>query len=165
VLVRVRTSAARPAARLELRAALREILARWSGLPDSDLPLRETRCGPAWQGKLQGQTLDISLSYAGGEGWIGLLRSLWIGVDVMRAEPMPDIADVARHYLGPLLEPALSTAAFAAAWTEREARLKCLKRDLTEWSPAQARIESACVVQRLMFENGLIGAVAVAPRA
>ena len=45
--------------------------------------------------------LDISLSYGAGEGWIGLIRGGWIGVDVAGAAPLAEAEDVARLYLGP----------------------------------------------------------------
>jgi 4'-phosphopantetheinyl transferase len=169
LVVRVNVDARRPVARLELRAALRELLAEWSGLTPDLLPLAEAPRGPIWLGALAGETLDISFSYAGREGWIGLIRGGSIGVDVMsvdliRGDAVPtfEIDSLARLYLGPAAAAAIRAAsnpplAFATAWTLREASLKCLKRGLDEWTEADADIP--CHGQTLAGDDGLIGAV------
>jgi 4'-phosphopantetheinyl transferase len=165
VLIRVDTAAARPAARRELRTVLRPVLARWSGLTPEQLPLRETPSGPVWSGQLDGQRLDISLSHAEGEGWIGLLRGGWIGVDIMRIQSIPEAQAVARHYLGlnaletiqRATDPAL---AFATAWTALEARLKCLKQPLREAAATGAPDLAECVIQSLIQPGGLMLSVA-----
>ena len=73
---------------------------KWSGLSPEQLPLRETTRGPVWPGQLGGHSLDISLSYSGDAGWIGLIRAGQIGVDAMPVQPFPEAAAVARNYLG-----------------------------------------------------------------
>ncbi|HSY16901.1 MAG TPA: 4'-phosphopantetheinyl transferase superfamily protein [Candidatus Acidoferrales bacterium] len=165
VLIRVATARSRPLARQELRAALRHVLAAWSNLPPDQLPLHETSSGPIWPGQLAGQTLDISLSYAAGEGWIGLLRAGCIGVDVMPVQHIPEAEEVARHYLGPdaltIIQASTDSAAsFATAWTGLEARLKCLKQDLNEWTCAQSNMLAGCAVQTMMLNGRLIVTVA-----
>jgi 4'-phosphopantetheinyl transferase len=165
VLIRVVTAAARPAARRELRTVLRQVLARWSGRPPGQLPLRKTPTGPVWSGLLDGQRLDISLSHAEGEGWIGLLRGGWIGVDIMRIQSIPEAREVARHYLGPeawktiqhAADPAL---AFATAWTALEARLKCFKQPLREASGTSSPAPAECAIQSLIQSGGLLVSVA-----
>jgi 4'-phosphopantetheinyl transferase len=165
VLIRVATATARPAARRELRTVLRLVLARWSGLAPEQLPLRETPSGPVWSGLLGGLRLDISLSHAEGEGWIGLLRGGWMGVDVMRIQSIPEAQEVARHYLDPealetiqhAADPAL---AFATAWTALEARLKCLKQPLREVSATGASDLAECAIQSLIQPDRLMLSVA-----
>ena len=142
VLVRVATDDIRVAARQQLRAVLREILAHWSGLAAEALPIAETERGPVWRGELAGESLDISLSYTAGGGWLALCRGAAVGVDAMVTCTFAEMADVARLYLGPevadrLVKAADPDEAFARAWTAREAQLKCLKRGLTEWSPRE----------------------------
>ena len=163
-IVRIATSPAHPAARREVRAVLRQVLAAWSGLPQEQLPLEETPRGPVWPGQLGGLTLDISLSYGAGEAWIGLVRGGWIGVDVASASPLAEAEDVARLYLGPaataeILAAAAPARAFAIAWTQREARLKCFKQGLVEWTAEQAEIEAQCHCHRLLLDDDVIGAV------
>jgi hypothetical protein len=114
---------------------------------------------------LHGQSLDISLSHGEEEGWIGLLRGGSIGVDVMPAQSIDEMVDVARHYLPPSAltaiqgspDPALT---FALAWTELEARLKCLKRGLTEWSGAPALAMAECGTQSFVIPNRRVATVA-----
>jgi len=165
VVVRVAVSRSRPAARSELRVVLRKVLAAWSGLQTDRLPLSETPRGPVWEGPLCGQKLDISLSYGPGEAWIGLRQGGAIGVDVMGIEPVSGADEVARDYLGPRVAEAIRQAArpaqvFALAWTDREARLKCLKRGLNEWSAAHSQIEANCACHRMILGDRLAGAVA-----
>lgn len=165
VLLRVATTSVHAAARLELRAALKTLLTAWSGLPTESLPLQETPQGPAWNGDLHGQPLDISLSYALRQGLIGLIRGGRIGVDVMVVKPFAEADEVAKHYLNSAVAPTLRQAdkpasVFAAAWTQREARLKCLKQDLCQWSVEQEKIESGCFCQNVFFSKHLMAAVA-----
>jgi hypothetical protein len=156
-LIRVTTSTFRPTARHELRAVLRQILAGWSGFLPEKLPLRETARGPVWAGQLIGHVLDISLAYANGESWIALLRGGFIGVDALLIQPVPEAEDVARLYLGrnamvaiqQSYDPAL---AFAQAWTEFEAKLKCLKQEMNERSGSQEE-KFPCFIQSWIFSG------------
>lgn len=165
VLVRVATAPARQTARQELRNALRQLLASWSNLSPEELPLSETARGPLWSGQLGGHSLDINLSYAEGEGWIGLLRAGWIGIDAMHIRPIPESEEVARHYLGQTglatvrrsADPAMT---FAVAWTELEARLKCLKHGLNEWAITQTFLTAKCVIQSMILPDRLVVTVA-----
>lgn len=166
VLVRVPAPRTRREARPFVRSALREILSTWSGLPVSALPLEETSRGPVWRGQLGGYPLDISISYSGPDAWIAMLRSGSIGVDALELQPLPDAEAVARLYLGPAVVEAIRHApdpcrAFALAWTEMEARLKCAKRNLREWSPAEARPDSRCRCLHRFPAHGLVVAVAL----
>jgi len=168
VLVRVATAATRQSARRELRAALHQILAAWTALAPRELPLRETPRGPVWLGDLDGHSLDISLSYGEEEGWIGLLRGGWIGIDAMRATPVAEAKQVAHHYLGPTAseEPQHASDpvhAFALAWTELEARLKCMKRELTEWPGSQIDVAAQCSIRHITLPDAVVVAVATAP--
>jgi hypothetical protein len=165
VLIRVATTQPRQIARQELRNVLRRILETWIGGSPA-LPLSETSRGPVWSGQLGGHPLDISLSYADGEGWIGLLRAGQIGVDVMPAQSFPEIEAVTRHYLGPadvenILRSTDPSLAFAVAWTGLEARLKCLKQPLTEWSEAPALAMTNCRWQSLVLPECRVVTVAI----
>lgn len=168
VLVRVSVPPVRRDARPRVRAALHTILAVWSGLPPSALPLWEGPRGPVWRGQLGDYPIDISLSYTGAEAWIALLRNGRIGVDALEIQFLPDVEAVTRLYLGPAALAAIRPAAdphraFALAWTEMEARLKCSKRDLTEWSPTQSSQASLCSCQHYFPAEPLVVAVATCP--
>jgi hypothetical protein len=152
----------------QVRAVLRRVLADWTGLPPQKLPLRETSRGPRWIGPLAGDFLDISISYCGQEAWLGLLRGGSIGIDAMPLEPIPEAAEVASHYFSPKVRAALQQSpdpirAFAIAWTELEARLKCLKRDLTEWSPAREDLTAPCVIQNFVSSDATVITAALIP--
>ena len=163
VLIRTPISTFRPVARVELRAALRRALTRWSGFPDGALPLMESACGPVWTGE---DPLDISLSYGISEGLIGLRHGGRIGVDIMPVQPLAEMKEVARWYLGPDVMDSIIRAGnpaleFAAAWTERESRVKCLKIGLTEWTEEQARMEALCASHRLVLGEDVVGCMSV----
>lgn len=165
VVIRVITGQSRQAARQELRTVLRRMLAAWGNLSTDQLQLQETPRGPVWFGQFGGHALDISLSYAEGEGWIGLLRDGFIGLDAMQGQLIPEAEDVSRHYLGGNASEAIRQStdpamAFARAWTELEARIKCLKQELNECSATQAIRTNKCAVQSMVFPNRLIVTVA-----
>lgn len=167
VLIRVATSTSRQAARQELRTVLRRILAAWSNILPEQLPLHETTRGPVWSGQIGEQALDISLSYAEDEGWIGLLRAGLIGVDAMHIQQITEAEDVALHYLGTTALNAIQRAmdppmAFAQAWTELEARIKCLKRELNEWHFTQALAANRCAVHSMVIPDNLVVSMATA---
>ena len=165
VLIRVDTTPTRQQARQELRAVLRQVLSAWSGFPPEQLPLGETSRGPIWRERLDRHDLDISLSYTEGEGWIGLLRAGWIGLDVMQIKHIPEAEAVARLYLEPEAwktiqqsgDPAL---AFATKWTTLEARLKCLQRGLTESSNLKTMAQPDCTLQSIILPSSRILTIA-----
>jgi len=77
-----------------------------------------------------------------------------------------DALAVTLDYLGPdaaqaltVADPAARPAVFAAAWTDHEARLKCLGIDLGEWD-ADPRL-AQCSVYALDLPEGLIGTLAL----
>jgi hypothetical protein len=159
VLIRVDTSPSHNVAREEARAALRWVLAAWSNLAPNQLPLCETWRGPAWLGLIGGESLDLSLAYAENEAWIGLVRAGQIGVDVMPIQNIPEAEAVTQLYLG---DDALLTLqqspdpmlAFAGAWTEFEARLKCQKCRLNEFSQARPALAiPQCAVHSFTSAN------------
>ena len=168
VLVRVATASSRCAARQLSRVVLREILGAWSGIPIHDLPLTESPRGPVWPGTLHGESLAISLSYTENEIWIALLRGGRIGIDAMPLQFFPEIESVAQNFFPPSAAVALRHSAnpahdFAAAWTVLEARIKCLGRDLVEWSPARDSALADCCHEVLSPSDNILLAVATAP--
>ena len=165
VLVRVFVPPVRRDARPRVRAALHTILEAWSSLPPSALPLVETPRGPVWSGQLGGYPLGISISYSGADAWIALRRNGSIGLDALEIQPLPDMEPVTRLYLGPAALAAIRHAtdphrAFALAWSEMEARLKCAKRELTEWSPTESGQDWRCSCQHYFPAERLVVSVA-----
>jgi 4'-phosphopantetheinyl transferase len=168
-LIRVSTVSARQAARQELRSVLREVLSRWSGLSSDQVGLQETARGPVCPQALRALSLNISLAYTEGEGWIGLLCGGRIGIDAAPIRSIPEADAVALLFLGAerahnirrSSDPAL---AFAIAWTELEACLKCAGKDLTEWSSTDLEtVYSNCTTHSLVFAGDRILTVATGP--
>jgi 4'-phosphopantetheinyl transferase len=180
VLICVRTSGRRAEARKEVRAVLRRILAQWSRLSPDEIPLRDTPFGPVWQSELQellrvtskcqnSESLDFSLSYTEDEAWIAVRRGGVIGIDIMRLEPVPEAEAIAQIYFDPADQSALRQSTdpvrgFALAWTQLEARCKCLKQGLTEWSEASATKVQGCSTDSVIVEDRLALSVATAPQ-
>jgi 4'-phosphopantetheinyl transferase len=92
-----------------------------------------------------------------------------VGIDVMRIVEIPDWQALARDYLGPGAAQALAAhapadrpAALARAWSEREARLKCLGLGLGEWQDGEQDALNACRTLPLALPDGYIGTLALA---
>jgi hypothetical protein len=96
-----------------------------------------------------------------------LRRGGLIGIDVMRVEHIPEAGELARHYLDPAALENIQNSpdpdlAFAIAWTDLEARLKCWKQPLRERTArADARL-GACHVQHITEPDGGLLAMATA---
>jgi 4'-phosphopantetheinyl transferase len=164
----------RPAARHAIRAALRDALAEWSGLSPERIDLRaEPGHAPyALLAHADGRVQRVSLAISH-DGELSV-AALWpdgaVGIDVMRIADVPDWEAVARDYLGPAAADALSArpdaqrpAAFAYAWSDHEARLKCLGLGLVEWDPELAERLTGCDARSLILPDGYAGHVALAP--
>ncbi len=168
LLIRVRTAATRASTRQELRTVLRQVLAAWTEISPEHLPLQETARGPVWPGLIAGHALDISLAYAANEAWIALLRGGRVGVDAMLVTKFAEADAVSRLYLGPdvgarIRRSADPDRAFALAWTEFEARVKCLKGELGEWSATSAHALSRCGCRHHASFDQVVVAVASHP--
>jgi len=90
-----------------------------------------------------------------------------VGIDVMQVTDVPDWEAVARDYLGPertaalgRVPPAARADAFARAWSEREARLKCIGMPLAEWNAAETSRLGACTCRAIALPAGYVGTVA-----
>ena len=113
--------------------------------------------------------MDLSLSYAEGEAWIALRRGGRIGLDIIHLEAAPEAEAIAHTYFGPVGQATLRRSSdpvrdFALAWTQLEARCKCLKRGLAEWSESLALETTACATQSLIVEARLALSLATAPQ-
>ena len=93
-----------------------------------------------------------------------------VGIDLMRIVEIPDWQALARDYLGAIVAdelvsatPDARPAALARAWSEREARLKCLGRPLGEWQLDEEAALQACTCLPLALPDGYIATLALAP--
>lgn len=97
-------------------------------------------------------------------------RDAAVGIDVMRIVEVPEWQALARDYLGPQAagalaaqSPAARPAALARAWSEREARLKCLGRAIGEWQDGEEAALQACRCLALALPDAYVGTLAMAP--
>jgi len=164
-VVGVRGQPDRATARRTIRAALVAALAQATGLP----PERIVLCGASGEAPyalLDGaRRLSVSISHDGDLSVAAVrLDGGAVGIDVMQVTDVADWEAVARDYLGPACAAALArvpssarAAAFARAWSEREARLKCRGLPLEEWRTEDAPLVLACPCLPLALPDGYVG--------
>ncbi|SDE93526.1 4'-phosphopantetheinyl transferase [Massilia sp. PDC64] len=165
-IVGVRGQPDRATARRTIRLALLAALAEASGLPASAIQL----CGAPGEAPyalLGGRRLALSISHDGDLSVAAMrMDGGAVGIDVMQVTDVPDWQAVARDYLGPACATALDgMPAFARAWSEREARLKCRGMALNEWRAEDEPFVSACSCLPFVLPDGYVGSVAVLPDA
>lgn len=164
----------RVAARRRIRAALTEALAQLTGLAEADIAI-ESVPGRAPSVSFTGRVrirahaaAGIAISHDGALSLAAINLDGPVGIDLMQLCDTPDQDLLARDYLGPGVAarlrasaPAERAAAFARAWTEREARLKCLGLQLAEWTAESDRQTARCRCIPLALPAGLAGTLAI----
>jgi len=168
-VIGVRGQSDRASARRTIRTALVAALAQATGLPSE----RIVMCGAPGEAPyalLDGsRRLSVSISHDGDLSVAALrMDGGAVGIDVMQETDVPDWEAVARDYLGPACAAALArlpaparAAAFARAWCEREARLKCRGLPLGEWRAEDASLALACPCLSLALPDGYAGSLAL----
>lgn len=170
VLVGVRGNGDRPEARLAIRRALREVLAELAGVPAEAVligsgPGRAPAVEFAAPARIAAP--GISISHDGVLSLAAINLRGPVGVDLMIEQDIPDWRAVAADYLGPA-EPSrlagypahLRAGELAQAWTRREARLKYLGLQLTEWSAHCPAGEERIASRSVALPPGYRGTVA-----
>lgn len=163
-VVGVRGQPDRATARRTIRSALLAALAEASG-PSSSIQL----CGAPGEAPYalldDGRRIALSISHDGDLSVAALrLDGGAVGIDVMQVVDVPDWQAVARDYLGPACAATLAdVSAFARAWSEREARLKCRGLALAEWGACDESLLSACACRSLVLPDGYAGSIAMLP--
>jgi len=170
-LLGVRGQSARETARLRIRVALTAALAVHFGVDAGRIALHSPQGVAPWAiAALDAgdQRVALSISHDGDISVAAYSFSGAVGIDVMSISPVPDWRAVARDYLGPVTACKLATrpdderdAAFAHAWSEHEARLKCLGLPLSEWCDERAVVLQACRCFPLVLPDGFVGYVAL----
>jgi len=170
-LLGARGQSDREAARLRVRAVLTAALADHFGIDAGRIALHSPQGVAPWAivaldaGE---QRVALSISHDGDLSVAAYSFSGAVGIDVMSIVPVPDWRAVARDYLGPEAARKLATRpdgerddAFAHAWSEHEARLKCLGLQLAEWCDERAVALQACRCFPLALPEGYVGYVAL----
>ncbi len=164
-------------AREAIRAALQELLAAYWQSPAESI-IFSTHIGRAPTLLSPASALGLSISHAAGCSVAAVHLHCAVGIDVMRTptdlagrDGAPsEMERLAQDYLGPathrlLVQTALSARAlaFAQAWSQLEAKLKCLGLGLTEWTTTLEQALGNCKATVLDLPGTLCGALAVGP--
>ena len=170
-LLGVRGQSARETARLRIRIALTAELAAYFGIDAGRIALHSSQGVAPWAIvalDAGDQRVALSISHDGDISVAAYCFSGAVGIDVMSIVPVPDWESVARDYLGQYAARKLAArpederdAAFAHAWSEHEARLKCLGLQLSEWCDERAVALKACRCFPLALPEGYVGYVAL----
>lgn len=170
-IVGVRGQPDRVTARRTIRSALLAALVEASGLASSSIQL----CGAPGFAPYAlldgGRRIALSISHDGDLSVAAMqLDGAAVGIDLMQVTDLADWHAVSRDYLGPACAAALArvpaharAAAFARAWSEREARLKCLGLPLAEWRAGDESDLQGCHCLPLALPDGYVGSAAVKP--
>ncbi len=173
VVIGIQGQEEREAARRAIRAAIVDELALLTGLPRPRIALHTP------EGQVPYALLDapdgprraeLAISHDGALSLAAISLQGPVGIDVTRVLAIPDWEPVARDYLGPAaaaelaaLPDAARPQALARAWSEREARLKYLGRELVEWSIEADHPLAACRCLPLALPEGYAGILALPP--
>ena len=167
-VVRVDTGhAVRAEARLQVRAALRELVGGKLGISPDEVAIRSVP-GAAPQLLLNGHVSaqGVSITHAGPFVFGAFHVRGAVGIDVMQVQELPDMERVALDYLGrevrdmlAIVSPARRADLFAHAWARREAHLKCLGLELGEFKP----LAGHCRVHALAVPDGYAGVLVTLP--
>ena len=167
-VVRVDTAhTPREQARLQIRAALRELVGGKLGISTDEVAIRSVP-GSAPQLMLNGHlsAQGISITHTGPFAFAAFNARGAVGIDVMQVQEIADMDRVALDYLGrevrdmlAIVSPARRADLFAHAWARREAHLKCLGQELAEFKP----LPSNCRVHALAVPDGYVGVLVTLP--
>ena len=164
VVIGVEGDGDRPTARVRIREAIHDALLAITG---TAVTLHGEPGEAPWAIQVGGQRVWLSISHEGALSIAGInLYLAHIGVDMLHTQLPADALAVTLDYLGPDAAQALTVAepdqramVFAEAWTDHEARLKCLGIDMGEWDGNPLLVQ--CTVAPLDLPEGLIGKVAL----
>lgn len=170
-IIGVRGQSDRETARLRIRAALVAALAAHCGIDPGRIELYSPQGAAPWAVVALDSGLHripLSISHDGDISVAAYSFNGAVGIDVTSILPVPDWQPVSRDYLGRATTDALATrphgerdTAFAHAWSEHEARLKCLGLQLDEWCDELAPALRACRCFPLSLPEGYVGYLAL----
>lgn len=167
-VVRVDTAhASYAAARLQIRAALRELVGSKLGMPPGDVTIRAD-AGSAPQFLLNGylSEMGVSIAYTGPFAFAAFNTRGAVGIDVTPVQEAPDMDQVALDFLGrevrdmlAIVSPVRRADLFAHAWALRHAHLKCLGMAPGVFKP----LPGNCRVHALSVPDGFVGVLVTPP--
>ena len=138
----------RAQARLRVREVAQALIAQRLGCQPADVTLQAL---PGQAPRVAGSAMGISFAHEPGCSLVAIHDDGAVGVDVVRCSLPPDWEPVARDYLDPAtlaqlvrLDDSHRVAAFARAWSTREATLKLHDQPLREWCDADTHLRADC---------------------
>ena len=163
VVIGIEGDGDRPRARVRIREAIHDALLALTG---DSVTLHGASGAAPWAIGADGKRIGLSISHEGALSIAAIHLHGAVGVDMLHTQLPADALAVTLDYLGPaaaqaltVADPADRPAAFAAAWTDHEARLKCLGIDLGEWRDDP--LLATCRVASLELPQGLTGTLAL----
>jgi phosphopantetheinyl transferase len=168
-VVRIDTAYAPHAeARLQIRAALRELVGSKLGMPAGEVTIRSD-AGSAPQFLLNGylSEMGVSIAHAGPFAFAAFNTRGAVGIDVTPVQEAPNMDQVALDYLGrevrdmlAIVSPVRRADLFAHAWALRQAHLKCLGM-----APGAFKaLPGNCRVHALAVPDGFVGVLVTPPQ-
>ncbi len=170
IMIAVRTlpTTLRSQARKLIRMAITQVLAdKLSCLPTEIKLISQS--GQSLKILQPQQDIGLSISHESGLSLAAINMNGKVGLDLIDVKSIPnnnEIYKLASEYLGTqvaeylsLLPSELQKHAFANAWTEFEARLKCQEKSLTEWATSSALQRNTLSVRPLKLPESYIGTV------
>jgi len=172
-VIGLRGQVEREAARRDIRAVLAAALAAQCGVDAGRVQLHSPPGVAPWAVVVEDdgpRRVPLAISHDGALSVAAFSLAGTVGIDVSQVVPVPDWEAVARDYLAPAAVQMLAAlpaagrdAAFARAWSEHEARLKCLGLELDEWRAEREPVLLACACLSLALPAGYVGSLALGP--
>ena len=168
VAVRTLPRTLRSQARKLIRLAITQVLADKLSCPYTEIKLT-SQSGQSVKITHPQQNIGLSISHEPGLSLAAINMNGKVGVDLIDVKSIPndnEIYKLALEYLGTqvaenllLLPSEQQKHAFAKAWTEFEARLKCQEKSLDEWTSSSTLQLNTLSIRPLKLPESYIGSV------
>ena len=170
IAVRTLPTTIRFQARKQIRIAIRQVLAKKLICQYAEIELI-SHLGQSLKLSQPRQNIGLSVSHEIGLSLAAINMHGNVGVDLINIKTIPnnhEIKTLALEYLGAEVAEHLSNLSraqqkyeFAHAWSAFEARLKCQKKGLSEWTALSALQLNTLSIQSLNLPNDYVGTVAI----
>lgn len=170
IVIAVRTvpTTLRFQARKQVRMAIQHVLAEKFSCQYSEVKFI-SELGQSLKLAQPRQNIGLSISHESGLSLAAINMNGRVGVDLIHIKSIPNSNEIdilALEYLGAEVAEYISNLpieqqshAFAQAWTEFEAGMKCQEKSLTEWIPSSALQRNTLAVRSLSLPENYSGTV------
>ena len=176
LVIALRTDAemSRIQARIQVREALKQLLAILLSYPINKITIF-SEPGQAVRLLQPKENIGISISHEHEMSMAAINMNGYCGIDMMSISSISNLDEInaiALDYLGSQTATNISNLpthqrikAFAKAWTEFEAYMKCKGEPIVEWSPTRDNLASNYSYKTLKLPQDYIGTIAYAKKA